>query len=75
MDTGSFLFSDIECAVKYNFIWLPLQSHAHFLNSFLTKANVGFDARGVLKLFDFGFAVSIEEDNPKALYDRCGTLR
>lgn len=46
-----------------------------FLNDYFMKANVGFDARGVLKLFDFGFAVSIEEDNPKALYDRCGTLR
>eukprot|EP00804_Cyclotella_cryptica_P011586 CCRYP_012100-RD/>CCRYP_012100-RD protein AED:0.09 eAED:0.09 QI:397/1/1/1/0.66/0.25/4/807/440 len=47
----------------------------HIVFRDLKPANVGFDASGVLKLFDFGFAVSIEEDNPKALYDRCGTLR
>jgi len=41
----------------------------------LKPANVGFDARGVLKLFDFGFAVAVEEENPKPLHDRCGTLR
>lgn len=66
--------SDNEHTKKYNFTLLSLQSHTHFYD-FCTKANVGFDASGVLKLFDFGFAVSIEEDNPKALYDRCGTLR
>ncbi len=39
------------------------------------KANVGFDSIGVLKLFDFGFAVSVDEDNPNSLFDKCGTLR
>ena len=46
----------------------------------LKPANVGFNERGVLKLFDFGFAVGLPEDeegnNPDCLlYDRCGTPR
>ena len=46
----------------------------------LKPANVGFDGRGVLKLFDFGFACGLpthdEAGNPDCLlYDRCGTPR
>ena len=45
----------------------------------LKPANVGFDGRGVLKLFDLGFAIGLPEkepDNPNGLlYDRCGTPR
>jgi len=45
----------------------------------LKPANVGFDGRGVLKLFDLGFAIGLpekEEENPEGvLYDRCGTPR
>jgi len=45
----------------------------------LKPANVGFDSRGVLKLFDLGFAIGLpekEDDNPEGLlYDRCGTPR
>jgi serine/threonine protein kinase len=56
----------------------------------LKPANVGFDSTGVLKLFDFGFAVCMD-DSPRCqsmcndepwdykksslLYDRCGTPR
>ena len=44
----------------------------------LKPANVGFDANGVLKLFDFGFATGLPEKdkniNPEGhLFDRCGT--
>jgi serine/threonine protein kinase len=56
----------------------------------LKPANVGFDSTGVLKLFDFGFAInvdrppkgqsvcsgnSIDTQEPGLLYDRCGTPR
>ncbi|KAL7509316.1 hypothetical protein ACHAXN_006295 [Cyclotella atomus] len=49
----------------------------------LKPANVGFDSGGTLKLFDFGFATKIapegedpdESNDPKLLYDMCGTLR
>jgi len=46
----------------------------------LKPANVGFDSSGVLKLFDFGFAIGIgvnseETDESHLLYDRCGTPR
>ena len=45
----------------------------------LKPDNVGFDSKGVLKLFDFGCATSLpekDESNPAGLlYDRCGTLR
>ena len=54
----------------------------------LKPANVGFDSMGVLKLFDFGFAVGIDEPHKNAegsissadsddglLYEKCGTLR
>ena len=55
----------------------------------LKPANVGFDSRGVLKLFDFGFArctaaldsssVCIDSldggKESRLLYDKCGTLR
>ena len=45
----------------------------------LKPANVGFDSHGVLKLFDFGFAIFLPEkddENPEGhLFDRCGTLR
>lgn len=45
----------------------------------LKPANVGFDSSGVLKLFDFGFAVGLPEPdvlNPSGdLYERCGTPR
>ena len=56
----------------------------------LKPANVGFDSSGVLKLFDFEFAIGVDEP-PKSpsmcsgnseiteelhlLYDRCGTPR
>lgn len=45
----------------------------------LKPDNVGFDSMGVLKLFDFGFAVGLperDEENPAGfLFDRCGTPR
>jgi len=54
----------------------------------LKPANVGFDASGQLKLFDFGFAASIasisdeesgsvssSHSKPKLLHGKCGTLR
>jgi serine/threonine protein kinase len=55
----------------------------------LKPTNVGFDSRGVLKLFDFGFAVCMSAPqsssthveksddgmSPRLLYDKCGTLR
>ena len=54
----------------------------------LKPANVGFDAIGQLKLFDFGFAASIasmsdeesgsvssSHSKPKLLHGKCGTLR
>mmetsp|Transcript_36669 Transcript_36669/g.67980 ORF Transcript_36669/g.67980 Transcript_36669/m.67980 type:complete len:879 (+) Transcript_36669:180-2816(+) len=57
----------------------------------LKPANVGFDSAGILKLFDFGFAIGIEEPPSSVcgselsensdesqghlLYDRCGTPR
>ncbi|KAL3811918.1 hypothetical protein ACHAXA_002535 [Cyclostephanos tholiformis] len=55
----------------------------------LKPTNVGFDSRGVLKLFDFGFAVhmvaphssstcieKLDDDiDSRRLYDKCGTLR
>ena len=55
----------------------------------LKPTNVGFDSRGVLKLFDFGFAIHVaapELSSPcfeklddgvdsHLLYDKCGTLR
>lgn len=39
----------------------------------LKPANVGFDGQGVLKLFDFGFAIACKPDG--LLFDRCGTPR
>ncbi|KAL7539530.1 hypothetical protein ACHAXR_012828 [Thalassiosira sp. AJA248-18] len=45
----------------------------------LKPANVGFDSLGVLKLFDFGFAIGLPEkslSNPSGyMFDRCGTPR
>ena len=46
----------------------------------LKPANVGFDSTGVLKLFDFGFAIGVEPSsadgsNDHLLYDKCGTPR
>ncbi len=41
----------------------------------LKPANVGFDSRGVLKLFDFGFAIGLNHVEGEVLYDRAGTLR
>lgn len=45
----------------------------------LKPGNVGFDLNGVLKLFDFGFALGLPEkteDNPSGLlYNRAGTPR
>ena len=45
----------------------------------LKPDNVGFDRMGVLKLFDFGFAIGLpekDESNPAGfLFDRCGTPR
>jgi len=55
----------------------------------LKPANVGFDPTGVLKLFDFGFAIGVDEPpksssissgetserKPGLLYDKCGTPR
>lgn len=36
---------------------------------------MGFSETGVLKLFDFGFAISIDENKPNSLFEKCGTLR
>jgi len=45
----------------------------------LKPDNVGFDAKGVPKLFDFGFAIGLperDEENPAGdLFDTCGTPR
>ena len=47
----------------------------------LKPANVGFDSQGVVKLFDFGFAVGLPVENDDAsnpgglLFDKCGTPR
>ena len=46
----------------------------------LKPANVGFDAQGVVKLFDFGFAVGLPSENDVSnpaglLFDKCGTPR
>jgi serine/threonine protein kinase len=43
----------------------------------LKPANVGFDARGVLKLFDFGFAIEVDtvNDNTEHVRGVCGTQR
>ena len=54
----------------------------------LKPANVGFDANGVVKLFDFGFAKKVVNPNKSSpsmcsndgklshlLYERCGTVR
>jgi len=49
------------------------QNHICFRD--LKPANVGFNESGVLKLFDFGFAVTIPEDAPQSLLEKCGTLR
>jgi len=52
-------------------------SHLHSRNVVfrdLKPANVGFDSGGVLKLFDFGFAVAVEGPDD-VLYDVCGTPR
>jgi len=40
----------------------------------LKPANVGFDSQGVLKLFDFGFAIGVKNDS-EVLHDMCGTPR
>ena len=43
----------------------------------LKPDNVGFNSHGVMKLFDFGFAIGVpekDEENPEGLlFDRCGT--
>mmetsp|Transcript_21848 Transcript_21848/g.52824 ORF Transcript_21848/g.52824 Transcript_21848/m.52824 type:complete len:283 (+) Transcript_21848:1-849(+) len=43
----------------------------------LKPANVGFDSMGVLKLFDFGFAIGLNnrDGEDELLYDACGTPR
>jgi len=41
----------------------------------LKPANVGFDGNGVLKLFDFGFAVGLDKVEGGVLNDRAGTPR
>lgn len=45
----------------------------------LKPDNVGFDYHGEVKMFDFGFAIGLpeeDEENPDGfLYDRCGTPR
>ena len=45
----------------------------------LKPPNVGFDGRGVVKLFDFGFAAGLplkDAANPAGLlFDKCGTIR
>ena len=46
----------------------------------LKPANVGFDSQGVVKLFDFGFAVVLPSENDVSnpaglLFDKCGTPR
>jgi len=40
----------------------------------LKPANVGFDSQGVLKLFDFGFAIGVKNESEQ-LHDICGTPR
>lgn len=40
----------------------------------LKPANIGFNSSGVLKLFDFGFAVGVKSEF-ELLYDGCGTPR
>mmetsp|Transcript_30108 Transcript_30108/g.62950 ORF Transcript_30108/g.62950 Transcript_30108/m.62950 type:complete len:697 (+) Transcript_30108:134-2224(+) len=40
----------------------------------LKPANVGFDSKDVLKLFDFGFAIGIKNESD-VLHDICGTPR
>ena len=46
----------------------------------LKPMNIGFDSTGTVKLFDFGFALSVapllpETTKPRTLYDICGTPR
>jgi len=41
----------------------------------LKPANLGFDGKGVLKLFDFGFAIGLDTVEDGVLYDRAGTPR
>lgn len=48
----------------------------------LKPANVGFDSQGVVKLFDFGFAMGLPKENHVdasnpggLLFDKCGTPR
>lgn len=44
----------------------------------LKPSNIGFDSTGTVKLFDFGFALSVadgDNDKPRLLHDRCGTPR
>jgi serine/threonine protein kinase len=36
---------------------------------------VGFDSRGVVKLFDFGFAMGIPDEGRGLLHDKAGTVR
>jgi serine/threonine protein kinase len=45
----------------------------------IKPANVGFDSRGTIKLFDFGFAIGLPERNDTnptgLLFDKCGSPR
>ena len=46
----------------------------------LTPTNIGFDSSGMVKLFDFGFAVNVASNDsnnaePQILYDQFGTPR
>jgi len=46
----------------------------------LKPTNVGFDSSGMVKLFDFGFALNVASNDsnnaePQILYDQCGTPR
>merc|ERR1712125_118334 len=45
----------------------------------IKPTNIGFDATGATKLFDFGFAIGLpqkDDTNPAGLlFDRCGTVR